>query len=194
MSSKPNLPTSHYRHPSKHHKLVTSQTIRSASWSSSFSTSCFEGLFFISSSSHFKITTNAWYRTHSYHPPFDVWLVLLWVTTFTLIAGYFEFSLKFIVDDEKYREQEFFKEESEIYNIQRRKSIWSFLGLLFTSIAIISSLAISFTDTADKRVMRESKERDMAYARARGIPVVIDGWFCICRSNVYVNNFFVFQQ
>ncbi|CAI2184264.1 2895_t:CDS:2 [Funneliformis geosporum] len=98
--------------------------------------------------------------------------------------GYFEFSLKFIVEDEKYKAQAFFKEDVDVYNVQRRRSTWSFLGFIFSFIAIFTSIKVSLTDTADSLVMKEGKERDMTYSRTKGIPVVVDGWCCICRSNV----------
>ena len=144
---------------------------------------CFNLFFFSSANSHFKRTTNAWYRTHGYHTPFDTWLVLQWVVLFILIIGYFGFSLKFIVEDEKYEEEAFFRGD-DVYNIHRRRSTWSFLGLFFSFITTFTSIKVSLTDTADARVMREGKERDMTYARTIGIPVVVDGWCCICRSNV----------
>ncbi|CAG8584834.1 915_t:CDS:1 [Funneliformis caledonium] len=147
---------------------------------------CFDFFLFSSANSNFKYTTNAWYRTHGYHTPFDIWLILQWVISLILVIGYFEFSIKFIVEDEKYKAQAFFKEDVDVYNVHRRRSTWSFLGFLFSFIAIFTSIKVSLTDTADSRVMREGKERDMTYSRTKGIPVVVDGWCCICRSNVLV--------
>jgi hypothetical protein len=109
---------------------------------------------------------------------------LQWVVLLVLIIGYFEFSLKFIVEDEKYEEKAFFGRDDDVYNINRRRSTWSFLGILFSFIATFTSIKVSLTDTADARIMREGKERDMTYARTTGIPVVVDGWCYICRSNV----------
>ncbi|RIB25895.1 DHHC palmitoyltransferase-domain-containing protein [Gigaspora rosea] len=128
-------------------------------------------------------TTNAWYRTHGYHPPFDTWFILMWFTFFIMVTGYFGFSLKFIEED-KYYAKEFFIEDGGINNIHRQKSTWSFLGILFSSIIIFTCMKVSLTDTSDKRVMKESKERDMSYSMVKGIPVVVDGWCSICRSNV----------
>ncbi|CAG8521063.1 21414_t:CDS:2 [Gigaspora rosea] len=100
-----------------------------------------------------------------------------------MVTGYFGFSLKFIEED-KYYAKEFFIEDGGINNIHRQKSTWSFLGILFSSIIIFTCMKVSLTDTSDKRVMKESKERDMSYSMVKGIPVVVDGWCSICRSNV----------
>jgi len=94
---------------------------------------------------------------------------LQWIVLLILGIGYFGFSLKFIVED-----------------VHRRRSTWSFLGFFFSFIAIFTSIKVSLADTTDSRVMREGKERDMTYARTKGVPVVVDGWCCICRSNVLV--------
>ncbi|CAG8460312.1 5944_t:CDS:2 [Cetraspora pellucida] len=76
--------------------------------------------------------------------------------------------------DEKYYAKEFFIKDKEIHKVHRQKSTWSFLGLLFSFVIMFTSVKISLTDTSDKRVMRENKERDMTYARMKGIPVVVD--------------------
>ncbi|CAG8736183.1 23246_t:CDS:2, partial [Gigaspora margarita] len=100
-----------------------------------------------------------------------------------MVTGYFGFSLKFIEED-RYYTKEFFIEDGGINNVHRQKSTWSFLGILFSSIIIFTCMKVSLTDTSDKRVMKESKERDMSYAMVKGIPVVVDGWCSICKSNV----------
>ncbi|EXX61039.1 hypothetical protein RhiirA1_233575 [Rhizophagus irregularis] len=168
----------------KYHRLPRSSSghgfTSSDTWLNYFT--CFNLFFFSSANSHFKRTTNAWYRTHGYHTPFDIWLVLQWIVIIILITGYYGFSIKFIVKDEEYEEQAFLK-EYDVYNVHRR-STWNFLGFFFIFIVIFTSIKVSLTDTADARVMREGKERDMSYARTTGIPVVVDGWCYICRSNV----------
>ncbi|CAG8506163.1 2089_t:CDS:2 [Acaulospora morrowiae] len=136
-----------------------------------------ERFFLISAVSHFKLTTNAWYRTHGYHSPFDIWLVFLWTIIVTLTTGYFGFSLKFIVDENYY-------EQDVSYSMQGSKLLWGFLGFLTVLVSVLTCLKVSFTDTTDKKVMRESRERDMTYMKTKGMPVVVDGWCGICRFKV----------
>src|SRR6266542_6545291 len=165
------LPLSNIHSSSSHSAMKYHRVARSGSshgftlsdtWLNHFM--CFNFFFFSSANGHFKRTTNTWYRTHGYHTPFDIWLILQWIVLLILGIGYFGFSLKFIVED-----------------VPRRRSTWSFLGFFFSFIAIFTSIKVSLADTTDSRVMREGKERDMTYARTKGVPVVVDGWCCICR-------------
>ncbi|CAG8502962.1 10720_t:CDS:2, partial [Scutellospora calospora] len=166
-----NSPSTSTHSFTKYHKITDSYPTH-FSWLRKFD--CFRLFFYTSASGHFKRTTNAWYRTHGYHPPIDVWLVLMWVIFLTLVMGYFGFSLQFIEDD-KYYTKEFFREDGGIHNnVHRQKSTWNFLGFLFSLIIIFTSVKVSLTDTSDKRVMKGDIERDMTYARMKGIPVVVD--------------------
>ncbi|CAG8488585.1 5075_t:CDS:2 [Dentiscutata erythropus] len=117
----------------------------------------------------------------------------MWVTFLIMVTGYFGFSLKFIEDD-KYYAKEFFIEDGKIHNVHRQKSTWSFLGILSSFIIIFTSMKISLTDTSDKRVMRESKERDMTYSMVKGIPVVVDGWCCIYLMDMTTVEYLSHQQ
>ncbi|CAJ0756432.1 2884_t:CDS:2 [Entrophospora sp. SA101] len=155
----------------------------------------------------------SWYRSHGYHPPFDFWLIMHWVIMITLIIGYFEFSLKFVIDDEKYGEQIFINNVNSNYNndniddsnniddnindnigdddnigdnsnqnyyyrniftIQRRKSTWKFLELIFCLVVIFTSIKVSLTDTSDFKVIKEGRGRDLSYPGTKGTPIVVD--------------------
>ncbi|CAG8670482.1 1358_t:CDS:2, partial [Acaulospora colombiana] len=159
--------------PTKYHKLVGR---RSLPHFTSKYFDRFERLLLVSASSHFKLTANAWYRTHGYQPPLDIWLVFLWTIIITLTTGYFGFSLKFIVENEKYNhEQAPLNEDGATSDAQRWKLTWGILGFLAISVVVLTGVKVSLTDTTDKRVAREDTERNVAYVRTKGIPVVVDG-------------------
>nr|CAG8447778.1 10545_t:CDS:2 [Entrophospora candida] len=80
-----------------------------------------------------------------------------------------------------------------IFTIQRRKSTWKFLELIFCLVVIFTSIKVSLTDTSDFKVIKEGRGRDLSYPGTKGAPIVVDVHkiFSSTNSNIVIFGLFV---
>ncbi|CAG8434251.1 1764_t:CDS:2 [Ambispora gerdemannii] len=143
-----------------------------------FSDSAFTGkCCFISIEAHHENTSNSWRRTHGFHTPIDICLIIQWIIYFTLAFGYYYFTMLFM------EEQVYYSITKHEYKITHQR-IWNAIVLIIAAVVSISSIKCSLTETEDLKVKEKSVKRDMLYRRTMGIQVVVDGWCNICLVEV----------